>query len=112
MAVARHGTAMSATEPSALLARSAPLRVERAPRTPSLRLAHVVASAHFDGPAGHLRELAEAIVRRIRRRPITALAAAIGAGFIVGGALSFRAGRVALAAAFRHVARELLKQVL
>jgi hypothetical protein len=33
-------------------------------------------------------------------------------GIVVGGALSFRAGRIALAAAARHVAHEVLKQVL
>ncbi|MBV9948435.1 MAG: hypothetical protein JOZ69_16410 [Myxococcales bacterium] len=49
---------------------------------------------------------------RVRARPWSSVAAAIGVGFIVGGALSFRAGRIAMAAAARHLARELLKQVL
>jgi hypothetical protein len=104
---------MAAPEPSAL-ARPGPLTrglVDAKPLHP-IRRAPSATSAYFEGPAGQLRELAEAIVRRIRRRPLTSLAVAIGVGFVVGGALSFRAGRVALAAAARHVARELLKQVL
>ena len=57
-------------------------------------------------------DLALAISERIRRRPLTSLAAAVGVGFAIGGALTFRAGRLAIAAAARRVARELLKQVL
>jgi hypothetical protein len=57
-------------------------------------------------------ELVEAIERNIRRRPFTALACAIGAGFVIGGALSSRAGRLLLATGARHAARELLKQLL
>ena len=57
-------------------------------------------------------ELAEAIARRIRRQPLSSVALVLGVGFAVGGALTFRAGRIVLAAAARHVARELLKQVL
>jgi H+/gluconate symporter-like permease len=86
---------------------------EQTPPTAPLRPPPATSAvATFDGPAGHMREIAEAIVRRIRARPLTSLAAAIGVGFVVGGALSFRAGRVVLAAAVRNVARELLKQVL
>jgi hypothetical protein len=59
-----------------------------------------------------LSDLALAISERIRRRPAIALAAAIGVGFAIGGALTFRAGRIAIAAAARRVARELLKQVI
>lgn len=77
-----------------------------------MRRMPTAAVAHFDGPAGHARELAEAIVRRIRARPLTSLAVGLGLGFVVGGALSFRAGRIALAGALRYVAREVLKQVL
>jgi len=40
---------------------------------------------------------------------MASLALALGAGFVVGGAFCFRAGRIALAAAARHIARELLK---
>jgi hypothetical protein len=68
--------------------------------------------AQLEGPAERLGEIAKAIARRVRERPLTALAAAIGAGFVLGGALSFRVGRTALSAAGRHVMRELLKQVL
>jgi ElaB/YqjD/DUF883 family membrane-anchored ribosome-binding protein len=65
-----------------------------------------------EGPGARVSELARAIGRRIRERPMTSLAVAIGVGFVVGGALSFRAGRIAFAAAARHVTREVLKQVL
>lgn len=57
-------------------------------------------------------ELVDAIERNIRRRPLTAIACGIGAGFVIGGALSSRAGRLLLAAGARHAARELLKQLL
>lgn len=66
----------------------------------------------LEGPAAHMRNLSRAVLQRICRRPLASLAVAIGVGFVVGGALSFRAGRVALAVAARHVAREVLKQVL
>jgi hypothetical protein len=82
---------------------------------PSVRRAPpagLAALAEIEGPSARVRELARAIVRRIRRRPIASIAAAVGVGVVVGGALSFRAGRYAILAAARHVARELLKQVL
>lgn len=66
----------------------------------------------LEGPAERLGEIARAIARGVRQRPLSALAVAIAAGFVLGGALSFRAGRTALSAAGRHVLRELLKQVL
>jgi ElaB/YqjD/DUF883 family membrane-anchored ribosome-binding protein len=66
----------------------------------------------LEGPAERIGEIARALLRRVRQRPFMAVAAAIGAGFVLGGALSFRAGRIALGAAARHVAREFLKQVL
>jgi hypothetical protein len=66
----------------------------------------------LEGPGARVLELVRAIERRIAQRPLTAVAAAIGIGFLVGGALSFRAGRIALAAATRYVAREVFKQVL
>jgi len=66
----------------------------------------------WDDPAARAGALARALVHRIRERPMTAVAVAVGVGFVVGGALTFRVGRVALAAAFRRVAREVLKQVL
>ncbi len=64
------------------------------------------------GPVSRAGGLTRAVMQRIRRRPLASLAVAVGAGFVVGGALSFRAGRIALRAAARHVAREVLKQLL
>ena len=66
----------------------------------------------FGGPEARILELVTELGRRIRRRPLTALAVAAGAGFVVGGALTFKAGRLLLAAGARHVTRELLKQLL
>jgi hypothetical protein len=66
----------------------------------------------LDGPAARFTELVTGIVGNIRRRPLGSLAVALGVGFVVGGALSFRIGRLTLAAAARHIGRELLKQVL
>jgi hypothetical protein len=63
-------------------------------------------------PAVRLEELGRALARHVRDRPVASLVAAVGAGFVVGGALSFRAGRVALAVAVRRLAREVLKQLL
>ena len=68
--------------------------------------------AELEGPAARARDLARSVARRIRSRPVSSLLLAVGVGFIVGGALSFRVGRVLLASASRHIARELLKQVL
>lgn len=59
-----------------------------------------------------MRAIVRAVTRRVRERPFTAVAAALALGVIVGGGLSFRLGRLLLAAASRHVAREVLKQVL
>ncbi len=69
-------------------------------------------SVELDGPAAPLRAVVRAVTRRVRERPLTAVAAAIAVGVIVGGGLSFRVGRLLLAAASRHVVREVLKQVL
>jgi hypothetical protein len=57
-------------------------------------------------------EIGRALLRRVRQRPFGAVVAAVSAGFVIGGALSFRAGRIALGTVARQVARELLKQVL
>jgi hypothetical protein len=57
-------------------------------------------------------KLAQTVAGRIRKRPLTALGVALGVGFLVGGAMTFRAGRLALAAVARRVTREVLKQVL
>jgi hypothetical protein len=59
-----------------------------------------------------LRAIARAVKQRVKERPLTAVAAAVAVGLIVGGGLSFRFGRLLLAAASRHVVREVLKQVL
>ncbi len=66
----------------------------------------------LEGQEARIVELVRAIGRRIRRRPLAALAVGVAAGFAIGGALSFRAGRILLAAGARHVARDLLKQLL
>ena len=66
----------------------------------------------LDGPAAPLRSIVHAVTQRVRERPLTAVAAAVAIGVIVGGGLSFRVGRLLLAAASRHVVREVLKQVL
>jgi hypothetical protein len=63
-------------------------------------------------PDARLIALLEAMARRIRRQPLAALAVAIGAGFMLGGALSSRTGRAVVSAAARHLGRELLKQLL
>jgi hypothetical protein len=68
--------------------------------------------ADLEGPAQRIAVLAESMSQRIRQRPVTSLATALALGFLVGGALSSRAGRVALAAAARRIGHELLKQVL
>lgn len=67
---------------------------------------------HVDGPDARIAEVLRTVTERIVSRPLTSAMLAVGVGFVVGGALSFRAGRVALAAAGRHILRELLKQVL
>jgi hypothetical protein len=63
-------------------------------------------------PDARLLALLDAIARRIRKQPLGALAIAIGAGFVLGGALSFRTGRALVSPGVRHVGRELLKQLL
>lgn len=80
--------------------------------TPGARPIRADLSSIWDGPAARLTGLSRAVVGRIRGRPFASLAFAIGVGFVVGGALSFRTGRITLAAAVRHIAREVLKQVL
>jgi hypothetical protein len=66
----------------------------------------------FEGHDARILDLIAALGRRIRRRPLAAIAVGVGIGFVIGGALSFRAGRILLAAGARGAARELLKQVL
>jgi len=83
--------------------------VRRAELLPARRASGVPA---VPDPTVRAGELARTLARHIRTRPLASLAVAVGVGFAVGGALSFRAGRIALAVAARHVARELLKRVL
>jgi hypothetical protein len=84
-----------------------------APRVRAIRrVGHEPDRVELEGPHVRVKDLARALADRIRQRPLASLAAAIGVGFLVGGALTFRAGRIALAAAARHVARVVLKQVL
>jgi hypothetical protein len=69
-------------------------------------------SVELQGPVRRIEALAEAMSERVRSQPATSLATALAIGFLVGGALSFRVGRIFLAAAARRLSRELLKQVL
>ncbi len=85
------------------------------PRRPGVavqRVRRIPAAFGFSGPEARILELLEVIGRRIRRRPLSAIALTAAAGFVLGGAMSFRAGRLLVAAGVRHVTRELLKQVL
>jgi hypothetical protein len=107
---AEHGTAGTqrpADDAEGRDARSAPPGVPASPRR--VRLPAVLG---LEGQEARILELLEAIGRRIRRRPLPALAVGVGIGFVVGGALSFRAGRLLLAAGARRAGRELLKQLL
>jgi hypothetical protein len=87
-----------------------------APRPAALRNRRRASAAlgldAFEGHEGRILGLIEAVGRRIRRRPLASIAVGVGIGFVVGGALSFRAGRILLAAGARRAARELLKKVL
>jgi hypothetical protein len=74
--------------------------------------AFVSMSAEGEGPAQRALELAHLVGVRIRARPLSTAVIALGLGFIVGGAVSFRMGRIVLATAARYLARELCKQVL
>jgi hypothetical protein len=78
------------------------------PREPASSSPAVV----HDGRTRPLWAIARAVKQRVHERPLTAVAAAVAVGLIVGGGLSFRLGRLLLAAASRHVVREVLKQVL
>jgi hypothetical protein len=65
-----------------------------------------------EGPRARVADLLGALVRFARAQPYAALAAAALAGFVVGGALSFRGGRVMLSAGVKQAGSELLKQLL
>jgi hypothetical protein len=64
------------------------------------------------GPDARLVTALRAMAERIRERPLTSIAAAIAIGFVIGGASSFRTGRLTLSVAARHLARQVLKAVL
>ena len=68
--------------------------------------------ADLGEPGARVEELVHLLTRRIRERPVASLAVALGVGFLVGGGLSFRFGRMALAIVARRAARGVLKQVL
>ncbi len=76
------------------------------------RRPRVSAALDAERPALRVLSILDAVARRIRNQPLAAIAVAIGAGFVLGGALSFRAGRVLVTAGARHLSRELLKQLL
>jgi hypothetical protein len=83
------------------------------PRSVALqRPRRIPAALGLGGPETRFVELADELGRRIRREPLKALAVAAGVGFLVGGAMTFRAGRLLLAAGARQAARALLKQLL
>jgi hypothetical protein len=81
-------------------------------RAATKRLRRLPPSLGLEVQETKVLELVEAIERNIRRRPFIALACGVGAGFVIGGALSSRVGRLLLATGARHAARELLKQLL
>ncbi len=63
-------------------------------------------------PDGRVAEVMSGVAGRIGNQPVTSLAVAAALGFVVGGALSFRAGRVLLSLAARQLGREVIKQLL
>jgi hypothetical protein len=65
-----------------------------------------------EGPRARIADLLAAIVRFAKARPYAAVGATAIAGFVVGGALSFRGGRVLLAAGVKNAGQELLKHLL
>jgi hypothetical protein len=60
-----------------------------------------------NGPRERLALVATNLATEIRARPRLSLLVAIGVGFAVGGALSTRVGRAALAAAGRYVLKRI-----
>jgi ElaB/YqjD/DUF883 family membrane-anchored ribosome-binding protein len=65
-----------------------------------------------EGAITRVSNFAASVAARIRQQPYVSLAIAGGVGFVVGGALSFRAGRVVLVAAARQIGRQLINDVL
>jgi ElaB/YqjD/DUF883 family membrane-anchored ribosome-binding protein len=62
----------------------------------------------FAEPLTRLTDARRAIEESFRERPAFGLAVALGVGFVIGGALSSRAGRWALGVGARHALREML----
>ena len=60
-------------------------------------------------PSPRLAAVVSVLRAQFRRRPHASLALALGVGLVVGGGLSTRIGRIALAALGRHGLRELAK---
>jgi hypothetical protein len=94
-------TTDQATEPT-------PPKSASSPRTPHVHASDGVS----EGPKARIADLVDAVARFARARPYAALAAAAVAGFVVGGGLSSRAGRMLLSAGARQAGQELLKQLL
>jgi hypothetical protein len=69
-------------------------------------------SASVAAPDLRITELIALLRRRIAARPVSSTLLAVGAGFVLGGALSFRVGRTALGVVGRQMARELLKELI
>jgi dienelactone hydrolase len=82
------------------------------PSTSSFSPRSAAASEGAEGPRARVADLVGAVVRFARARPYAALGAAMLAGFAVGGALSWRGGRVMLTAGMKQAGSELLKQLL
>jgi ElaB/YqjD/DUF883 family membrane-anchored ribosome-binding protein len=67
------------------------------------------AMALVETPRAQLAAIGRKIEAQYRRRPYSTLAIALGIGFALGGGLSSRAGRIALAAVGRYLVKELVK---
>jgi hypothetical protein len=68
--------------------------------------------ARYEDPTEHFVRIASVFARSISRKPLLAMTAALAVGFVIGGGMSTRAGRLALGAAGRHVIRELLRNAI
>ena len=91
--------------PQETTVRDSPRALRRVPSAPT-------PGAPIVPPDLRIAELVGVFGRHIAARPLTSTLIAMGAGFVLGGALSFRAGRMALAVLGRHAFREVLKEVL
>ena len=82
--------------------RESPRALRRVPSSPP--------PARGEGSDLRVVELIAGARRHVVARPVSATLAALGIGFVLGGALSFRAGRIAMATLGRRLAVELLKE--